>query len=185
VKQRQFINIISEITYNCNLTSYQNIWYLYKIDTKTGLNPQEIALENNLNSELVVPPYTLSYGLYRFVFTVSLCDLYSEIETYVKIIPSGLVLSTLDQSEGIYGGLIEISRGTNQSISFDPFLNTYDLDSFVEITTLTFKYACQVIDSDIQQGYPLNPQTNRTINLDEFKLSTSLRRLLTCFNSTG
>ena len=141
-----------------------------------------IDLYDNYSSELIIQPYTLEYGLYKFIFSSSLCDLHSEIETYVKIIPSGLVLSTLDQSDGMYGGLIEISRGMNQEIKFNPFINSYDLDGGVDINLLSFKYACQLIDSNVERGYP---KTNRLLFLDDFKSNASLISLLKCFNSSS
>jgi hypothetical protein len=105
--------------------------------------------------------------------------------TYIRIIPSGLVLSTPRLSQPMYGGTIEITRGQNQQIKFNPYLFTYDIDSVAVITSLTFKYSCQLIESNIPQGYPLQPETNKTIYLDEFKSSAQLSKLNTCFNSTG
>ena len=102
-----------------------------------------------------------------------------QIDTFIKIVPSGLVLSSLKTSNGMYGGLIEISRGQNQTIEFNPFLNTYDIVGVAVITSLMFKYSCQIIDSNIQQGYPTLPGTNQTINLDDYNISNK------CFNSTS
>ena len=53
------------------------------------------------------------------------------------------------------------------------------------ITSLTFKYACQIIDSNVPQGYPQIPGTFDVIYLDDFKINTSLSSLESCFNTTG
>ena len=109
------------------------------------------------------------------------------MDTFVRIQPSGLMISTLNQIVGSYGGLIEITRGSRQPIKFNPFLNTYDTDSLATIRSLTFKYACQVVDSNIEQGYPLMPNNySQIIYLDQFKYDSSLdQSILQCFNSTG
>ena len=86
---------------------------------------------------------------------------------------------------GIYGGTIEISRGQQQPITFNPYLNSYDIDSILTITTLNFKYSCQIIDSNVPKGYPQLPGTNISIFLDEVKLNNSLQIYDDCFNLTG
>ena len=81
--------------------------------------------------------------------------------------------------------LLEISRGQNQIIAFNPFLFTYDIDGLTVITSLTFKYSCQVIDSNVDQGFPKITGTNQTIYLTDFIAVSSLIPLLACFGSTG
>jgi hypothetical protein len=105
-----------------------------------------------------------------------------QIDTFVQIIPSGLVLSTLRLSQPMYGGRIEITRGLNQKIEFNPFLFTYDIDALAVITSLTFKYACQIIDSNIPSGYPQLPGNNQMVYLDDIKQNSSLKNLDRCFN---
>ena len=166
----------------------QKEWTIYQVINVE--KEQQIFINNNptLNyADLVLQPQTLSYGLYRIVFTVKMANIvFSNLAfTYIRIIPSGLVLSSLKLSQPMYGGTIEITRGQNQQIQFDPYLFTYDIDNVVVITSLTFKYACQLIESNIAHGYPLQPGTNETIYLDEFKTNPSLSQLNTCFNSTG
>ena len=179
-------------TINCNTSlSNQKKWLIFKVDEITGQDLEQItqSLKNNPTidyAELVIQSQTLTYGLYRFVFTSSMNDMTSsQIDTFVKIIPSGLVLSTLSLSQPMYGGTIEITRGWNQSIKFNPFLNTYDIDSVAVITSLSFKYSCQIIDSNVEQGYPQMPGTNKTIYLNEFKSNQNLISFLKCFKSLG
>jgi hypothetical protein len=179
---------------NCNTTlANQKKWLIFKVDEKTGQDSEEILLNIETNpsinyAELVIQPQTFTHGLYRFVFTstlVSEMTSFSQIDTFVKIVPSGLVLSTLSLSKPMYGSTIEITRGLNQTIKFNPYLYTYDIDSMVVIRELTFKYACQVIDLNIKEGFPKMPATNKTIYLNEFKSNSNLVSLLKCFNSIG
>ncbi len=180
---------------NCNVT-YTNVkqWTIYQTNQITGVIQTQIFLTNNptINyAQLVLQPGTLAYGLYRIFYTVNLLDsngalkFSSSVDTFIQVVPSGLVLSTLKTSQPMYGGTIQISRGQNQKILFDPFLFTYDVDNVAVITELTFTYACQVIDSNVPQGYPKVVGTNQTISLSSFKTSPSLLPLMTCFNSTS
>ena len=174
---------------NCNSTlSNQKLWTLSSVDTTRNLT-QEITLSNNptINyAELVLLPNSLAYGLYFLKYSVSINSgtLSSNAFTYLQINPSGLVLSSLKLSSPMYGGTIEISRGQAQSIGFDPFVFSYDKDNLAVISSLSFKYSCQVIDSGIAGGYPTNPDTYELIYLDQFKENFNLSSLDTCFNSS-
>ena len=117
------------------------------LNQMTGLNERQIFLKNNptLNyAELVLQPQTLNYGLYKIVYTLklsgsNLTTFQSQIDTFIQIIPSGLVISALRSSQPMYGGTVEITRGFDQQIQFNPFLHSYDIDSVAVVTSLTFK----------------------------------------------
>jgi len=178
---------------NCNATlSNVKQWTIFQVNPQTGLDQEQIQLITNptINyAELVIQPQTLVIGLYRFVFTLSLTlstPVSSQIDTFVKISQSVLVISALSLSQPMYGGSVEITRGSNQTIQFNPFTSSYDIDKQVVITSLTFKYSCQIIDSGVPRGYPqVNDETNQTIYLDDFKANASLTKWLECFNTTG
>ena len=187
------IHLISQTNLNCT-TSLSNIkkWKIFSVNELTGqIQYEVVTLKNNptLNyAELALQPKTLSYGLYKFEYNVTMqidSNLTSLDFTYLKIVPSGLVLSTLKLSQPMYGGTIQITRGQNQIIQFDPFLFTYDIDGIAVITSLPFKYACQIIDSNLPQGFPKLPSTSEAIDLFNLKANASLFQYLTCFNSTG
>ena len=197
-KRNDLFSIIGITTLSCNaILSNQKIWFIYEVNPQTGLDLNKIQLPNNptINyAQLVIQPQTFGYGLYRFEFTVKMTfssitnssiDYSSQISTYVQIDPSGIVISSLSLSQGIYGGTIEISRGQQQSIAFNPYLNSYDIDSILVITTLNFKYSCQIIDSYVPSGYPQLPGTNTLIYLDDMKLNSTLQMYDICFNSTS
>ena len=193
-KKSDLIQIVSVTTINCGSTlTNEKSWSIDMIDPLTGISTKSIVLLNNptINyAELVLQPHTLDYGLYRFVYTLTmtgtnLTSFKSQIDTFVLVFPSGLIISALKSSQPMFGGTIEITRGVDQKIQFDPFLNSYDIDSVAIITSLTFKYSCQIIDSNIPQGYPQIPGTSQLIYLDDFKANSSLSLLDSCFNTTS
>jgi len=141
----------------------------------TGIDEKQIYLKTNPTlayAELVLQPQTLSYGLYRIIFTAtqilpnSTEKLSNSIYTFIRIVPSGLVISSLKLSQPMFGGTIEITRGSSQSIQFDPYLFTYDIDGVAVITGLKFVYSCQIVNQAMNA-------TVRSNTLD------------TCFNGTN
>jgi hypothetical protein len=85
------------------------------VNIMTGFDEEQIDLNTNPSlayAELVLQPQTLSYGLYRIVFTAtqifsnSTEKLSNSIDTFIEIIPSGLVISSLRLSKPMYGGTI-------------------------------------------------------------------------------
>ncbi len=153
--KNDLINIVSVSQINCpNSLINTKEWSIYLInDLTTGGNEQQIILKNNPTlsySELVLQPQTLSYGVYRILFTMTSIGLNStkytnQDETFIEIKPSGLIISSLKLSKPIYGGTIEITRGSSQSIAFNPYIFTYDIDNVAVISTLTFNYSCQIV----------------------------------------
>jgi hypothetical protein len=107
-------------------------WLIFKINATSGDREEEIILKNNPTLEyadLVIQPNTLDYGLYKFTFKVTLSNfnlISSHIDTYVNLTPSGLVVQAL-RLNGIKnngGGIIEVTHGLNESIQFNPYLNS-------------------------------------------------------------
>jgi hypothetical protein len=190
------INEVGITTIHCiySLTNRKE-WKIYKLNEVSGNEEVKVMMNNNptLNyAELVLQQRSLAYGLYRVVYILTMTDsvnvttsISSEVDTFLKIIPSGLVLSSIKMRQPMFGGTIEITRGVNQMVEFDPFLFTYDIDEVAVIRTLNFKYSCQLFESDIEQGYPLLPNTNQTLYLTDFKTNSSLQLLEKCFNSSG
>ena len=194
-EQITLIGLIS-LGIKSDLSVYKKQWNLFKIVKPSTINQndqeQSILIKNNptlTNQDLVLQPQTLDYGLYRIYFSVTfksninMTTLY--VDTFLSIIPSGLVLSTLKLSQPMYGGTIEITRGLNQSIDFDPFLFTYDIDSKAVISSLSFKYSCQIVN-DQREMIGLNNSNTSITYLDAIKQQQSVNPMtMTCFNSTG
>ena len=191
LKQNTLINLVSETTVNCSLTlTNDKLWTIYQLNEITGEDLQQIFLKNNptINyAELVLQPKTLSFGLYKIAFSVTMSgtNFTGSAETYIQITPSGIILSTLKSKQPIYGGTIFITRGSNQQITFNPYTFSYDVDNEAVITSLLFKYSCQIIESNLPQGYPQMPVTNQTLYLDDFKGNSFLSLLNKCFSSTS
>jgi hypothetical protein len=150
-------------------------WSIIVVNKMTGIDEKQINLNTNPSfayAELVLQPQTLSYGLYRIVFTATTVFLNSNntlsnsIDTFIEIIPSDLVISSLKLSKPMYGGTIEITRGSNQYIPFNPYLFTYDIDGVAVITGLKFEYSCQIV----------NQATNATARVKTLDM---------CFNGTN
>lgn len=191
LKQNTLINFVSETTVNCSLTLTNNkLWTIYELNEITGEDVQQIFIKNNptINyAELVLQPKTLSFGLYKIVYSVTMSGTIftGSAETYIQITPSGIILSTLKSKQPIYGGTIFITRGSNQQITFNPYTFSYDVDNVAVITSLTFKYSCQIIESNLPQGYPKMPVTNQNLFLDDFKGNSSFSPLNKCFSSAS
>lgn len=75
-------------------------WYIYEIDPVTVEVLREIELIDNPTvdyGQLVLQPGELPYGLYKFVFHVEMdIEIFqTDLEHFVKIIPSGIVVFSL------------------------------------------------------------------------------------------
>ena len=171
------ITIVSQTQINC-VNSLANLkeWSIFMMNNMTGKDESQIYLNTNPTlayAELLLQPQTLSYGLYRIVYTAitvfynSTNKLSNSIDTFIEIIPSGLVISSIKLSKPMYGGTIEITRGSSQSFQFNPYLFTYDIDGVAVITNLKFEYSCQIVNQAIIHA------TVRSNTLD------------TCFNGTN
>lgn len=170
LKRNSMLTLVSLVEMRCRLNSVNvKEWLVFRVDSASS-NQSRLHLNSDVNpsvnfASLVLPTNTLEYGLYRFVFKVSVANFESiscQIDTYVRVVPSGLVISALGvKSYGTHGGgTIEITRGVNQDIQFNPFINSYDLDSVVTMTSLKFNYLYQIIKNGIQQGYSSLTLTN-------------------------
>jgi hypothetical protein len=161
-----------------------------------SINSKVTSLNSNPTTafaQLVVQPGTLDYGLYKFVYKVTMLDgIYNnlfvgQVATYVEIIPTGIVVSSLPNSLG--GGTLETNLGLSQSITLDPPSYSYDLDKLANISALSFKFYCQVIDNGIQLGYPMLNYLNKidlyTFAYKNVNLPVSMNVNSTCFSSSG
>ena len=90
------ITIVSQTQINC-LNSLGNLkeWSLFMANNVTGKDEKQIILKTNPTlayAELVLQPQTLSYGLYRIVFTATTIGLNltnklsSSIDTFIAIV---------------------------------------------------------------------------------------------------
>lgn len=192
--------VVSGITVlNCSSgLSNTKQWFVYTIDRATGNQIGQISLTANPTSayaELVIDPNTLSYNLYRAVYRVSMTfnSIYTnEVETFFEVAPAGLVISTLYGAPG--GGTFETSRGIGQSIQLDPVTYSSDIDGVAKISSLKFSFFCQVIDNNVQAGYPqlfYNQNLDLLTMKNNFSSNPAIQQLMlstttpSCFSSTS
>ena len=199
-KRSDLFSVKGTISITCN-TSLSNAkqWRIFKVNATTGIAEQEITIKAHENptvnyAELVMQPNSLEYGLYRIVFKMTMTYTNNliftdQVDTYVSVVPSGLVVSALSASQlSSGGGTLEITRGVKQTVEFNPFLNSYDLDSLVSVFSLQFKYYCHIMRYGVQFDYP-ELYVNEKVDLNMFKLNPSLRSSMmsnaSCFDSPG
>ncbi len=181
----QLIVIETSTVLNCgdNMNNFIQ-WTIYSVDATTGDIKKQINLQNNPTlqySELVIQPGVLTYGLYKFVFTVTMdISIYSNsIDHYVKIEPTGIVVFTMK------GGVAEITRGYAQDFVLNPIQYSFDLDNIVSGSSLNYKFFCQSVDNGIANGFPMSSFTDK-IDLMSFqqnlfpKFKMSINK--TCFS---
>ena len=178
-----FIETTTVINCTDNLNNTKT-WFIYKTDPLSGARGAQVKLTNNPTvnyAEIVIQPNSLSYGLYRFLYQVSMSGpntvaFMNQIDTYIKIIPSGIVVSAFNN------GLNEIRRGLSQNIVLDPVTNSYDLDNLISTSALNFKFYCQILDDGIARGFSYLTLHTK-IDLLMFKKNPSLSNsIFSCFN---
>ena len=146
-----------------------------------GTSLKEVSLLANPtvhSSRLVVRANSLAYGLYTFTFQVTIHQLLSgakqirTIATYVKIIPSGLVIYAFRL------GVRRILIGANQKLVLNPLAFSFDLDHVVAMNNLRFLFYCTPIGST-------SSQPTLKYDLSMFKNDASLEMSWnqTCFAS--
>lgn len=125
-------------------------WYLYQINSNDFTVIQTVDLSTNptnLQNQLVIFPNKLDYGLFKTVFEVQSADEFStnifveSIETYFRIIPTGLAVFSLAN------GVSNLEIGYEQSIDLEPDRFSFDFDKLATINLLKFTYYCKIVDS--------------------------------------
>jgi hypothetical protein len=99
----------------------------------------------------------------------------AEVDTYICIVPSGIVVFAFED------GISQLAIGTGQSIELLPLVYSYDIDGDKDISELDFKIYCQVIDDNVELGYP---KTLRSSDDDLLKLKLGLSAVTMNENST-
>lgn len=196
----KIISISARTELSCNISSYLLVkWFVYQVDPVFGNNIATVKLSSNPsinNTELVFQPNTLSYGVYKVIYQVTMVysNVYSnQIEAFFEVIPSGLIISSLNNI-GSSGGSLEITRGVMQSIVLNPVLYSSDIDAYVSFQNLKFMYYCQIIEDRFGLGFPV---LYSNMNLDLFTLKQNyssnlqIQEIFTrnnsqsCFDSIG
>jgi len=169
--------------FSCNLTKVtQYEWFLFLNDSLVN------TINNNptiYSSTLVLQSNTLDYGVYEFKFIVKITmtndgSVFSnDISTYVQVIPTGLVVNALQN------GLQSMLIGSNQTLTFNPAMYSFDMDNFISPQLLEFKFFCQKVNTS---AMIIGNIGNSQIDLYQYKMNNSLMGMfsnLTCFDSNG
>ena len=187
-KRTDLFTVLSTTTINCaNSLSNTKKWLIYRVDPISGAIGSQVTLVNNPTidyAEIVIQPNSLTYGLYKFIYQVSMYGgntgiFVSQIDTFVKIVPTGIAVMSLAN------GVSEISRGLQQEIVLDPTTFSYDMDYLVSPKLLTFKFYCQILDAGFSRGFPLQG-VNKKIDLMMFKnnLTLAMNNATSCFDDS-
>jgi hypothetical protein len=189
-KRSQKLSVVASAIISCSLSvNNTKTWTLYSIDSSNGNVLSQVSLAKNkyaFNSELVISENTLDYGLYKFVYTMSmysakvdLSQFLAQIETYIQIVPTGLTVL------GLYGGSNQVEIGLNQTFEINPMQYSFDNDNVANVRTLNFKFYCNVIDGGIPIGLPY---LSKNVMADLYSLTQiqySMSYNSTCFNDTS
>ncbi len=146
IERSKLFTVSSNETSQCEIQHYtlKKSWDLMKFDDLSQQFSIKIDLSTNptsLLNELVVQSNTLSYGLYKFNFTIEIQALnltkLNSIQTYIEIIPTGLVIFALPN------GVSQILIGSSQSVSLKPSIYSYDYDQVINANSLIFGFYCK------------------------------------------
>lgn len=187
IARTKMVILLAKTILRCNLTlSNERKWQLFLVNQTNGNHISQIDLSNNpteKNSEIVIRPNILRFGLYKFVFNVRMIGssllgrrFESSIDTYLRVVPTGIVVW------GLKGGVAERRLGMNQELKFTPSKFSFDQDGLVSISSLKFKFYCTVVDSGIVRPYP---SRNSREKFDLFSLKNAsypMSSNTTCFD---
>lgn len=182
-----------------------SVWTIQEIDSSTGVLISDVSISNNPSittslqlstdqqsymAKLNLLNGTLKYGLYKFTyaFTIKTNDLVnntlsSSIFTFVKVIPSGFIVSAFDTQNGFIKINTSISLGLSDSVAFIPAFYSYDLDNLLDPNSLIYNFYC------ILAAKNTNPnnfnQDLYSVKVGEELSQTKISSLDTCFKTTG
>ena len=118
-RRSEDVSLSAMITFNCAKSfSINRKWTIQSCHNSNCSNP--IELTNQIITtltELFLPARTLLYGLYQFMFTVTMIDFpnfQSSSFVYIQIIPSDILVHLMEFGTSI------ITRGYEQNLLIDP-----------------------------------------------------------------
>lgn len=198
----EFVNNVTLTTYitsNCSCP-YTNIsrYTIQEIDPLTEELIRSINITgfpSSNTASLFLPNGTLKYGLYKFTFNFTIitndetaAPFVSIIDEYIKIVPTGFVVSGFEIVEG------EMPQTTftvspTDTIAFIPAYFSYDIDGLSDSKSLDYKFYCILVD----ENYDLiNPNITLNFTNDLYWISPKdalnreqLEAENTCFKQEG
>ncbi|CAF0880040.1 unnamed protein product, partial [Brachionus calyciflorus] len=146
------ITIVGNTYFECGLKFTDSRYWI--IELYENEEPKEnITLENNRTmgkAELVLAPRSLNYGVYKLTYTVKInyrfrnisIDRFTSIETFIKIIPSDLIVKALNRDQ------IQIVLTGSSDLILDPGSFSIDPDNFISPKSLYFNFTCKKIPTE-------------------------------------
>ena len=98
IYRSQLFSLSTTSFFACNYSYFLNYsWSLKKVDSFPVIYIDLTTYPTFISSELVVPSNTLDFGLYEFIFQISvvssnLNNVSNNASTFIKILPSGLAI---------------------------------------------------------------------------------------------
>lgn len=184
IYRSNLFTVSSVISFYCNTNfTYVNQWTLSQI----GQQIIPVDLRGNPTaqlSELVINENTLTYGLYRFQFQVTVTfngnsQISSNLaETFIEIIPTGLAVFA------IANGVSSVLIGTKQPFTLQPSVFSMDFDNIIQPSQLNFTYYCKTVNQSDPNS--LNVPAS-TIDLLSYKNNQALimDKTWTCFGNNS
>lgn len=161
-------------------------WRIFKINDTLYT---EITLQSNptaTTSNLILSNRMLKYGLYKVEYNINIkvnnpIRINSTQDLYIKIIPTGFIVSAFDNGISVNN---KLTVGILDTISFIPAFYSYDLDNLTESSSLDYNFYCilrnnnSILTNDFNQNlYQLKPNVELT--------QEQLNSPTNCFTSTG
>jgi hypothetical protein len=178
------IKVSSNAVINCGVANSKTVlWTVNQIDSVNYSFIRNLDLTGNPSAstgELIFSENTLQYGLYEIKFSIrvhfgSNQTVSSLIRTYVRIVPSGIAVVSIDK------GINEIRIGSGQGLYLRPAVYSYDLDDLILPSQLNFVYYCKVVQTDSPNQTP-----DSQIDLETYKINgLEMNKNETCFRSNS
>ena len=185
-------NITLNTKYELNCSCFYETsseWFIYEVDPlwKNITRQINLATSSAISiTELFISNGTLKYGLYQFIYQLIITTNYpvpilSSITGYIQIVPTGIRVSAFNDYN-IFDNKLTV--GPLDSLSFIPAYYSYDIDGFIDASSLSYTFYCISIDKNTtnlsnftHDLYSLQP----TIDLNEKQINATD----TCFKTMG
>ena len=182
IYRSQILSLSSQTYFKCD-TNYSFVYNWTITSVATGFSVDLTANPTSTASQLVIPAYTLAYGVYgvqlraNLIANASYNTFYSTATSYVQILPTGLVVNALQN--GVSSQLV----GFNQAFVLDPALYSIDLDYLLtNMSSLSFAFFCTISTNTVSSNQNLlacktNP-SSCTFLANQTCFSSSSRKFL-------
>ena len=186
VMRSKMFSVVSITELDCAVTLKSvKKWLIYEINPNTASLKNLIDLADivsAVSAEIFIPSNFLNYGIYRFIYQVSMDgdanSFFETVDTFIRIVPTGIAIFPFS------GGIKEVSIAMGQSIDLDPGRYSYDLDGLISGTQLTYKFYCRLLIDGLPQSFPM-AFFNNLADLQQIKDSNLSIQTPACFRNSS